>query len=310
MNPRRCPLLNEFFTHYADYEYLLASSQLFLAMLGMGALLAPRDFISEIRQPRSLFIGLGCQWMLVPLIALAVATLVTVPTGVAIGIMLIAAVPGGTLSNILTHFGRGNIALSISLTSITTVAALVTTPLLLQLMMAEHLPDNFEMPTTDIARDILLTLIFPLLVGMAIKVKTPEIASERFSKWVIRASLLLVMMMAIGASGSGRLNPQAYGAVSIGAVVLFCIALKLASVAVARVTNIPARDGLAIVVEATFRNLSLAVAVKAIVFPAQSGILDPIGDAVLFTTFLYGIISVFVTLFPVFYHQQVLAKTA
>jgi bile acid:Na+ symporter, BASS family len=303
-------LLNAFFTDYADYEYLLASSQLFLAMLGMGALLAPKDFISEVRRPRSLFIGLGFQWMMVPLIALAVAALLPVPTGVAIGIMLIAAVPGGTLSNILTHFGRGNIALSISLTSITTVAALVTTPLLLQLMMAEHLPDNFEMPTMVIARDILLTLIFPLLVGMVIKVKMPEITSERFSKWLIRASLLLVMMMAIGASGSGRLNPQAYGAISIGAVVLFCIALKLASVAVARVTNIPARDGLAIVVEATFRNLSLAVAVKAIVFPAQSGIVDPIGDAVLFTTFLYGIISVFVTLFPVFYHQQVLAKTS
>jgi len=301
-------LLNEFFSHYADYEYLLASSQLFLAMLGMGALLAPKDFISEVRQPRSLCIGLGFQWMLVPVIALAVAALAPVPTGVAIGIMLIAAVPGGTLSNILTHFGRGNIALSISLTSITTVAALITTPLLLQLMMAEHLPDNFEMPTMDIARDILLTLIFPLLAGMVIKVKTPEITSERFSKWLIRASLLLVVMMAIGASGSGRLNPQAYGAISIGVVVLFCIALKLASVAVARVTNIPARDGLAVVVEATFRNLSLAVAVKAIVFPAQSGIIDPIGDAVLFTTFLYGIISVFVTLFPVFYHQRVLAK--
>ena len=301
-------MLNEFFSHYADYEYLLASSQLFLAMLGMGALLAPKDFISEVRQPRSLCIGLGFQWMLVPMIALAVAALAPVPTGVAIGIMLIAAVPGGTLSNILTHFGRGNIALSISLTSITTVAALITTPLLLQLMMAEHLPNNFEMPTMDIARDILLTLIFPLLAGMVIKVKTPEITSERFSKWLIRASLLLVVMMAIGASGSGRLNPQAYGAISIGAVVLFCIALKLASVAVARVTNIPARDGLAVVVEATFRNLSLAVAVKAIVFPAQSGIVDPIGDAVLFTTFLYGIISVFVTLFPVFYHQRVLAK--
>ena len=142
-------MLNEFFSHYADYEYLLASSQLFLAMLGMGALLAPKDFISEVRQPRSLCIGLGFQWMLVPMIALAVAALAPVPTGVAIGIMLIAAVPGGTLSNILTHFGRGNIALSISLTFITTVAALITTPLLLQLMMAEHLPDNFEMPTMD-----------------------------------------------------------------------------------------------------------------------------------------------------------------
>ena len=134
-------MLNEFFANYADYEYPLASSQLFLAMLGMGALLAPRDFLAEIKNPKSLSIGLTFQWAIVPIIAVVLGYLLPVPTGIAVGLMLIAAVPGGTLSNILTHFGNGNIALSISLTSITTVASLVTTPLLMHLMISNIMLD-------------------------------------------------------------------------------------------------------------------------------------------------------------------------
>jgi BASS family bile acid:Na+ symporter len=297
-------LLNEFITNYADYEYPLASSQLFLAMLGMGALLAPRDFLAEIKNPKSLSIGLLFQWALVPILAVVLGLLLPVPAGIAVGLMLIAAVPGGTLSNILTLLGNGNIALSISLTSITTVASLVTTPLLLHVMISEHLPDGFEMPTARIAQDIFITLIVPLLIGMLLKVKVRPQYSNNFSKWVIRLSLALIVVMAIGAGGSGRLDPQAYGLTGIVALVVFGIAIKLVSLLVVRVTGLPGRDGLAIVIEAAFRNMSLAVAIKAIVFPAQTGVPDPIGDAVFFTALLYGGVSMFMSLIPVFIHRR------
>ena len=124
-----------FVRNYADYEYPVASGQLFLAMLGMGALLTPHDFLLEVKKPKGLIVGLVFQWAWVPLIALALSELLPIPAGIAVGLIFVAAVPGGTLSNIFTLFGRGNIALSIGLTSITTVAALVTTPLLLKLLL-------------------------------------------------------------------------------------------------------------------------------------------------------------------------------
>jgi len=301
-------MLNDFFTHYADYEYPLASSQLFLAMLGMGALLAPKDFLLEIQKPKSLITGLSFQWFAVPVIAVVIGMILPIPAGIAVGLMLIAAVPGGTLSNILTHFGKGNIALSISLTAITTVAALLTTPVLLHIMIADYLPHAFEMPTARIAQDIFITLIIPLAAGMMIKQHASQGASEQFSKWTIRLSLALIIVMAVGAGGSGRLDPKAYGLIGIAALAIFGLTTKIISLAVAKLIKLNSQDSLAIIIEATFRNMSLAVAIKAIVFPAQTGVSDPVGDAVFFTVLLYGGVSLVMSLIPVFVHRRLPAS--
>lgn len=298
-------LYNEFTGNYSVYEYPLASSQLFLAMLGMGALLTPRDFLREIQRPRGLLLGISFQWVLVPLIAWTIGIVLSLPAGIAVGLIMVAAVPGGTLSNILTLYGRGNIALSISLTSMTTVAALAVTPLLLQIFLSQYLPDDFSMPVARIALDIFLTLILPLLIGMSIYAMASLSASGRFSKMAIRLSLLLILVMVIGAGGAGRLSIEAYGPMSIAALVAFALIVQLTGVLATRLLSMPRKDGLAIVVEATFRNISLAVAVKAIVFPAQAGVLDPIGDAVLFVAFLYGGVSMFLTMIPVLIHRRV-----
>jgi BASS family bile acid:Na+ symporter len=240
----------------------------------------------------------------VPLVAFGLSQMLPIPAGIGIGLIIVAAVPGGTLSNILTLYGRGNIALSISLTSITTVAALATTPLLLKLLLSQYLPEDFRMPTASIAQDIFVTLIVPLLLGMLMNSRISTYYSAQFAKWMIRFSLLMILVMAVGASGSGRLSVEAYGAVGVATLVLFALLVQGSGMLASRLLGLSKRDGLAIIVEATFRNISLAVAIKAIVFPAQAGTLDPIGDAVLFVAFLYGGISLFMTLVPVVIHRK------
>ena len=295
---------SNFFNNYADYEYALAASQLVLAMLGMGALLSPKDFVLEVKTPRGLITGLSFQWLAVPLIALVLASTLPIPAGIAAGLIVIAAVPGGTLSNVLTHFGQGNIALSISLTAITTVAALGVTPLLMHLMISQHLPSDFSMPASKILREIVITLLIPLAAGMAVRRMVSLRRSETFSKWVIRASLAMIVMMAVGAGGSGRLDPQAYGLMGIVALVAFGLSVQLSAWLTTRAMRLPTRDGLAIVIEATFRNMSLAVAIKALIFPAKAGVIDPIGDAIFFTALLYGGVSLFMSVIPVIIHRR------
>lgn len=299
--------LEHFLHNYADYEYPVASAQLFLAMLGMGALLAPHDFMLEIKNPKGLAVGFGFQWVLVPLIAFALGELLPIPVGIAVGMIFIAAVPGGTLSNILTLFGRGNIALSIALTSITTVAALITTPLLLQLLVSQYLPEDFSMPVGRIARDIFATLIIPLMLGMWLKSRTTTYYAAQFSKWTIRLSLLLIVVIAAGSAGSGRLNATAYGVLGLATLTGFALLVQVCAVLAAKAAGLVSGDALAISVEATFRNISLAIAVKATVFPAQAGVLDPIGDGVLFVALLYGALSMFITLIPVVFHRRMRA---
>ncbi|MFT5606052.1 MAG: BASS family bile acid:Na+ symporter [Paracoccaceae bacterium] len=297
-------MLDSFFNNYASFEYPLASTQLVLAMLGMGALLSPRDFLLEVKTPRALLTGLGFQWLMVPLIALTLASTLPVPAGIAAGLIVIAAVPGGTLSNILTHFGQGNITLSISLTAITTVAALVFTPLLLELLISQHLPADFDLPASSILREIVLMLLLPLAAGMGMQRILGLSRSAIFSRWVIRLSLLMIVLMAVGAGGSGRLDPKAYGVIGVVALVAFCLSVQLAGWLTTRLMRLSHRDSMAIVIEASFRNMSLAVAIKALIFPAQPGQVDPIGDAIFFTALLYGGVSLLMSLVPVFAHRR------
>jgi BASS family bile acid:Na+ symporter len=208
------------------------------------------------------------------------------------------------LTNILTLFGRGNIVLSIALTSITTLAALVTTPLLLKLLVSQHLPADFSMPVGLIARDIFGTLIIPLALGMLIKSRTTTYYAAQFSKWVIRLSLMLILVIVVGSAGSGRLSADTHGVMGVAALVIFALAIQTSAVLVSKVLGMTSGDSLAVNIEATFRNISLAIAVKATVFPAQPGVLDPIGDAVLFVALLYGGISMFMTLVPVVIHRR------
>jgi BASS family bile acid:Na+ symporter len=298
-------LFNELVDSYASYEYAVASAQLFLAMLGMGALLTAKDFLLEAQNPKGLIVGFACQWLMVPLIAVGLGFWLHLPAGIAVGLVLLASVPGGTLSNILTLFGRGNIALSIALTSITTVAALVATPLLLQLMAAQYLPADFSMPSGRIALDIFFALILPLSIGMLVQHRFSAAFSNSFSKLSIRLSLALIILMIVGAGGSGRLDPELYGSVGIFSIVALCVFAQIGAFLLCQISGVKSQDSLAVVIEASFRNVSLAVAVKAVVFPATAGELDPVGDAVLFAIMFFGGVSMVLSFLPVFIHRRI-----
>lgn len=274
-------------TDYARYEYALASGQLIFAMLGMGALLAPGDFLSVARAPKALLIGLGLQLLAIPAIAAGLGAWLPLPAGIAAGLVLVAAVPGGTMSNVVTLMGRGNIALSISLTGITTVGALAVTPLVLELLIGSHLPAGFEMPVGRVAWEIGATLLFPLFCGMAIGAGLPA-WRETFSRACVRTSLGIIGLMVIGGAGSGRLDASAYGA--MGPIAIFALASCAQTLAwlVARLTRLAAGDRLAIMVEVTVRNTNLALLIKASIFPAVTGEVDPIGDGMFFVALLYG----------------------
>ncbi len=125
---------------YLRHEYWFAAVQLILAMFGMGATLTAEDFRDVVREPKAVGVATALQLLLVPAMALAFISGTGVAGGVAAGIALVAAIPGGTTSNIFTYMARGNVPLSISVTGITTLACLLTTPLILGLLITDYLP--------------------------------------------------------------------------------------------------------------------------------------------------------------------------
>jgi len=272
---------------YLEYEYWFAAFQLVFAMLGMGATLTVRDFHDVVREPRSVALGTLIQLLLVPLIAFLFIHALGLAAGVAVGVALIAAIPGGTTSNIFTYMARGNVPLSISITGLTTLACLVTTPLILTLLITDYLPASFSMPTQQIMNDIALTLLLPLVLGMALLRLLPRWATH-VSTWSIRASLLGVVLIVVGSSSAGRLDIEAFGNENLLLVTLFALLLSACSWLASYLLKLNTADSTAVEMEVIVRNVNLGVLIKASIFPAVAGVADSLGDMVLFTVLLYG----------------------
>ena len=272
---------------YIEYEYWFAAFQLVLAMLGMGATLTVGDFKDVIREPRAVTFGNIIQLVMVPLVAFVFLQIAGLTAGVAVGIALIAAIPGGTTSNIFTYMARGNTPLSISITGLTTLACLVTTPLILGLLITEYLPVEFVMPSGQIVNDMALTLLVPLAVGMVILRYIPSHAAW-ISKWSIRASLFGILLIIVGSTSAGRLDIKAFGWLNLTLVTAFVIFLALASYLASRLLRLSKEDSTAIEMEVIVRNINLGLLIKASMFPASSDASNKVGDMVLFTLLLYG----------------------
>ncbi|MBT8115334.1 MAG: bile acid:sodium symporter family protein [Arenicella sp.] len=288
---------------YVEYEYFIAAFQLAFAMLGMGATLTVGDFKDVLREPQAVSSGTLVQLALVPLVAYLFIGLTGIAGGIAVGIALIAAIPGGTTSNIFTYFAKGSIPLSISITGITTLACLFTTPFILGLLITEYLPAGFAMPTGQIVTDIALTLLLPLAIGMLI-LRVLRNSAMWVSKWSIRLSLFGILLIIIGSSSAGRLDIDAFGIYNMLLVCAFVLVLLIASYSMTRLLNLSVTDRTAIEMEVVVRNVNLGVLIKASIFPVVVGGANQIGDTVLFTVLLYGAVQMLVAAALIFTRRR------
>src|SRR5262245_21507479 len=271
-----------------DTEYYLSQVQLVLFMLGMGATLTAADFAAIARRPRFFLIGAACQFLLTPLIAVLVNHALGVPPGIAVGLILIAAMPGGTLSKVFAYLGRGNIALSISLSVCGTFASMATVPGLLWLLATEHVPPGFEMPVAEIVRDVVLFLLLPLAVGMTVG-RQASGGSRPFARWCIRLGFVVVVVMVAGSLGSGRIDPGSHGWPVHVAIILFCLLSQQLSMLPFRLRGWSKPDCVAVGMEVTMRNLNLALMLSALL--RHAGLGPDVANDVLFVILYYEAVA-------------------
>lgn len=275
------------FDFYLQHEYWFAAVQLILAMLGMGMTLAPRDFVRVASEPKGFGVGIVLQVILVPALAYVLVLGLSDNAGLAVGLAICAAVPGGTVSNVFTYYARGDIALSISLTAVATLGCLISTPLILEWLVDQHMPEGFVMPSGRIAMEIGLTLLLPLALGMLFLRLVPAHAAG-LSRWCIRGSLFVILLIVIGALGAGRLDLESFGLANVGWVFGFVALLAMASFVLPLMLGLSRSETAAINIEITVRNTNLGLLIKASLLPAVVGVADPVGDHAFFTILLYG----------------------
>ncbi len=278
---------------YATYEYYVCATLLIFSMLGMGTTLTVRDFGNVARAPQGIFLIGLVQILVTPLLALGLARLFHLTPGVAVGLLLIVALPGGMFSNFFTFLGRGNVALSVSATSICTLGSLASTAFVLRVFGAAQLPANFTMPLGRILNEILVCLMLPLVVGMCVRRFAPT-SSATFSKACIRASLVMLAMLIVGAASSGRLQLSVYGWRAVTALVVFGIVSMWVCYIGGYLLRLSLADSFTAAIEVCMRNANLGILLKASLFPAVAGASDAFGDGVLFAVLCYGGVSLII----------------
>ncbi|HEX2084818.1 MAG TPA: bile acid:sodium symporter family protein [Solirubrobacteraceae bacterium] len=236
-----------------------------LIMGTLGLSLTVEDFKRIFTQPRGLAIGLANLLVLSPLLAFGIAELYGLEAVFAVGLVLLGASPGGTMANLLTHLARGETALSISMTAISSLAAAVTVPLYLGLAI-----EYFDAPFADdvnmagiVARVFLITVV-PLAIGMRVRARRTEwaIANEPRLKRAALVAFLFVVVAAV-ASEWGTVTEH-FTELAIATLTLNVLAMA-GSFTISRLVRLDNRQATAVAMELGIHNSTLAIAVATLI---------------------------------------------
>jgi len=261
---------------------------LFLTMVGMGLTLTLGDFAMVFKKPSGMVVGIVCQFGLLPLIAFGVGRAFgyyeTYPF-IFLGLILVASSPGGVTSNLMTYLGKGDVALSVSLTAVCTVAALVFTPLLLGLY-GGNIPD-FTIPMGAVFKQILVLVIVPLFLGMLVRGKWERLAKKLEKPFAMIGVSALLFLIVVGVwsnvekfAETTRYSPKFYFT-----VFLLTFTGMLVSGLIAKAVRISNYQIRAISLECGLRNASLAMTIAIL-------LQDRIGDfysSMFFTSAIFGL---------------------
>lgn len=161
----------------------IAPIALALIMFGLGLGLTGKDFLRVIQNPRDFFVGLICQLILLPVVAYILILIFKISVELALGVMIIAAAPGGVTSNVLTKFARGDVALSISLTAVISLVSIISVPFIIftsaDLLGITNISSEITM--TGIALKMALVVTIPVLIGMIIRKFAEDFISSNIS---------------------------------------------------------------------------------------------------------------------------------
>jgi len=231
-----------------------------LIMFGLGLDLTLDDFRRVGRSPKAAAIALGCQLLILPALCFGLVLLFDLSPLLAVGLMLLAASPGGTTANLFSHLFRGDVALNISLTAVNSLIALATLPLVMNLAIDYFdVGDSVSAPFGEVVKVFAIVLV-PVAVGMAVRRTRPAFAASmdrpvRIGSAVVLAILVIAIMV------DQRDNILDYLADVGPAAALFCAASLTIGYVVPRALGVVERQAIASSMEIGVHNATLAIVI-------------------------------------------------
>ncbi|MEO6187583.1 MAG: bile acid:sodium symporter family protein [Ginsengibacter sp.] len=222
-------------------------------MFGMGTELSLRDFANVIRMPRGIIVGVICHYTIMPFVGLLVAKLFHFPDEIAAGIILVGCCPSGLASNVMSYLARANLALSVSVTTISTLLAPLLTPLMMKLLAASYVEVHFWAMFWDITKIVIIPVVAGLLFNQFLHGKF---------KWLDKAmpyfSMAGIAMVLVVITAAGRDSLLKVGLLLLIATILHNLAGYFLGYWSSRLLKFPERDCRTIALEVGMQNAGLA----------------------------------------------------
>ena len=236
-------------------------------MFALGLGLTGNDFLRVARQPRDFFLGAFSQIILLPVIAFILVKIWPIAPELAIGVMIIAAAPGGVTSNLLTSFAKGDVALSISLTAIISLLCVITIPFIV-LTSAGLLNDTNlaqDISIISMSRDMFLIVTVPVILGMLLRRFASEITSK-FEPMARKVSTALFVLVLLGAIAAERENIVSYFAQAGLITLTLNIIMMVVAFYLAQLLASGVQQKKCITIECGLQNGTLAIFVAVSIF--------------------------------------------
>ena len=234
-------------------------------VLGLG--LTGADFLRVIKQPRDFFVGAFSQIILLPIIAFILVKIWSIAPELAIGVMIIAAAPGGVTSNLLTSFAKGDVALSISLTAIISLLCVITIPFIvltsIELLGGSGITQDISL--FSMSRDMFLIVTVPVILGMLLRQFSSGVALklEPIAK---KASIILFVLVLLGAIAAERENVISYFAQAGLITLVLNVVMMVVAYYVAKLLATGEKQKKCITIECGLQNGTLAIFVATSIF--------------------------------------------
>lgn len=234
-----------------------------LIMFNLGLSLTFAKFKNVFKQPKALLVGLFCQMLLLPVLAFGLASISQLPVEFKIGIILIAICPGGATSNLITYLLRGNVALSISLTSVNSVLILITIPLFLFLgvQLFAHEKELITLPFLTTFGNVFLMVILPVLLGLVVREYKEQLAIniEKILKYISVILLAMVFAMAMILNKNGDKSLLHYYGQVLPYVLLLNVMGMFVGLIASKVYKFDLKTLITLPIEVGIQNSALAI---------------------------------------------------
>jgi len=271
----------------------IAPISLALIMLGLGLGLTGRDFLRVINNPKDFIVGFVCQLILLPVVAYIIVLIMDLPIEIALGIMIIAAAPGGVTTNVMTKFANGDVALSISLTAIISLISIISVPFIIfksaDLLGSTGMSSNLTM--TGIALKMALVVTVPVILGMIIRKFAANFVSSNISI-IEKITIILFLIVFAAIIVEEKDNILNYFKQAGIAALTLNVAMILLSYYIAKLFASGVKQRKCISIECGLQNGTLAIFVATQIFNDISYVIPTAAYALIM--YLTGFILIFV----------------